>query len=378
MSQLPSGSMHGYLLLADISGYTPFVSQTELDHAQEILADLLETILKRFKLLLAVHKIEGDAIFAYAPDARVIRGETLLELVEATYADFRERMRNVRRHITCTCKACQSIPMLDLKFIIHHGDFVVQHIGGTLELVGSDVNLVHRLLKNHVSENTGWRGYTLITAAALDRMELKPDNLVQGAESYEHLGEVATFTMDMHARYDAFLHERRAVVEEQDAFLTFSVDLPATPPEVWSWMNEPEKRDQIALYPHPVKFIPVLRPGGRTAAGATTHCVHGKNIDMRETVHDWKPFDYYTVEQDSGAMGPVQVTFRFQPSEDGSRTYMMAALKGSVAHLPAFLNRRLLRYFYTHVFNYPSVAVRLKVLLAQSGHPESTDQIPPH
>ncbi len=69
MSSLPSLIQRGYLVLADISGYTSFLSQTELDHAHEILTDLIETILKRFKPILTIHKIEGDAVFAYTPDS---------------------------------------------------------------------------------------------------------------------------------------------------------------------------------------------------------------------------------------------------------------------------------------------------------------------
>ena len=179
MSKLASPIEHGYLLLADISGYTSFLMQTELDHAQEILSDLLTTVLRRTQTLLTIHKIEGDAIFAYAPEAQIVRGETLLELVEAAYTDFRERLRNVRRHTTCTCRACQNIPMLDLKFIVHHGDYVIQDIGGTREMAGSDVNLVHRLLKNHVNEATGWRAYALFTRQSLEHMHLKPEGLAE-------------------------------------------------------------------------------------------------------------------------------------------------------------------------------------------------------
>ena len=156
------------------------------------------------------------------PKSQVVRGETLLELIESTYTDFRERMKNVRRHTTCTCRACQSIPMLDLKFILHYGDFVLQNIGGTPELAGSDVNLVHRLLKNHVADNTGWRAYALFTAVALECMRLRPEDLVEGAESYEHLGEVKIYVMDMHARYDTLMQERHVVVEEKEALLSFS------------------------------------------------------------------------------------------------------------------------------------------------------------
>ena len=56
-------------------------------------------------------------------------------------------MKNVRRHTPCTCRACESIPMLDLKFMTHYGAFALQSIGGTPEIAGSDVNLAHRLMK---------------------------------------------------------------------------------------------------------------------------------------------------------------------------------------------------------------------------------------
>ena len=37
-------AQHGYLVLADISGYTSYLAGVELDHAQGVLTDLLETI----------------------------------------------------------------------------------------------------------------------------------------------------------------------------------------------------------------------------------------------------------------------------------------------------------------------------------------------
>lgn len=363
MSDSPSPIVRGYLVLADISGYTSFLSQTELDHAHEILSDLIETILKRFKPLLTIHKIEGDCVFAYVTDGQISRGETLLELVESTYVDFRERMKNVRRHTTCTCRACQSIPVLDLKFIVHHGEFIKQNIGGAPELAGSDVNLAHRLLKNHVTEATGWRAYALFTWAALECMGIRPEKLFEGVESYEHLGEVRTCTVDLHPRYEALMQARHVVVDDRTAMLTFEADFRAASAVLWSWMNDPEKRRQVSMNPHGLQFIPISRPGGRTGAGATTHCVHGKSVAMRETVLDWKPFDYYTVEQDSGPMGVVQVTFRFEPQEEGRRTHLHAALTGRMGRLPAFICRPLIRFCYTRIFNYPSVAAKLKELV---------------
>jgi len=45
-------TQHGHLLLADISSYTSYVASTELTHSQEILTELLETIIEKFKSLM--------------------------------------------------------------------------------------------------------------------------------------------------------------------------------------------------------------------------------------------------------------------------------------------------------------------------------------
>src|SRR3990172_11805920 len=119
-------TQHGYLVLADISGYTSFVAATELEHAHELLTELLELILSRFMPTLTLSKLEGDGVFAYVPEAKLRRGETLLELIEATYVAFRDRREAVRRRTTCDCNACRAIPTLDLKFIAHHGDYIAQ------------------------------------------------------------------------------------------------------------------------------------------------------------------------------------------------------------------------------------------------------------
>src|SRR5436305_1767235 len=132
-------TQRGYLVLADIAGYTSYSAGVELDHAHDILTDLLEIIVEKFKLVLTISKLEGDAVFAYVATSKMERGETLLELVEATYTAFRDRREGVQRRTTCECNACRAIPTLDLKFFVHHGDFIVQNISGINELVGSDV-----------------------------------------------------------------------------------------------------------------------------------------------------------------------------------------------------------------------------------------------
>jgi len=192
----------GYLVLADISGFTSFVAQTEIDHAHLALSFLLETIMEKLSSLLTIFQLEGDAVFAYAEESQLQEGKSLLELIDQTYLAFREKALALYAGATCPCRACKALPTLDLKFLVHHGEFIIRQVAGVQHLLGTDVNLIHRLSKNHVSESTGWRGYALFTNQGLEHMQTDKASFIQQAESYEHLGEVETYVRDMHVRYE--------------------------------------------------------------------------------------------------------------------------------------------------------------------------------
>jgi len=232
-------TQHGYLVLADISGYTAYLAGVELDHAHEILSDLLEAIVGRFKALLTISKLEGDAVFAYTPEAKLPRGETLLELLESTYIAFRDQVEAVRRRTTCQCNACRAIPTLDLKFFAHHGDYIIQDVAGVKELVGTDVNLAHRLMKNHIAETTGWHAYALLTEKALEHMQVWPEGAHEQTENYEHLGEVKTRSLNLHARYKDITEARRVFITREEADFVHTQDFATPPHVVWDWMNDP-------------------------------------------------------------------------------------------------------------------------------------------
>ena len=193
----------GYLVLADISGYTSFVAKTEIEHADLALSFLLETIVEQISNLLTVCQLEGDAVFAYIEESKLQEVGSLLELVDQTYLAFREKALALYSQATCPCRACRALPTLDLKFILHHGEFLMQKVANVEHLLGTDVNLLHRISKNHVSEATGWKGYALFTDPVLARLRTDKASFVQQSESYEHLGEVETYVMDMHVRYEA-------------------------------------------------------------------------------------------------------------------------------------------------------------------------------
>ena len=192
----------GYLILADISGYTSYVAQTEIEHADMALSYLLETLVERLSSLLTICQLEGDAVFAYLEESKLEQAKPLLELIDQTYLAFREKALALYAGATCPCRACKALPTLDLKFMVHHGEFLLQRVAGVTHLLGTDVNLIHRLAKNGVTESTGWKGYALFTDQVLERMGHGKDDFFKQSESYEHLGNVEVYCMDMHPRYE--------------------------------------------------------------------------------------------------------------------------------------------------------------------------------
>jgi len=325
------GTEHGYLILADISGYTSYLAGVELTHAQDILAELLELIVQRFDPPLSIAKLEGDAVFAHAPQERLPRNETLLELLESTYLAFRDRIDTIRRRTTCDCNACRAIPNLDLKFILHYGEYLLQTVSGNTELVGSDVNLAHRLLKNQVGDVAGWKAYILFTEAGLMQLGIDLDNLHKGIEEYEHLGEIETFSLDLHARYQELIAARRVFISAEEADSVITRTVAATPVVLWEWLNDIQKRLRWENYDD---IRPIGRPGGRLGEGARNHCAHGNNL-VEETILDWRPFEYYTTEYPMAIQSHL-----LEPIPDGTRLSVHFKLK---MPLPRFLTRLIVQ-----------------------------------
>ena len=50
------------IYIPDISGFTKFVTQTEISHSNHIIAELIEIIINANDLNLQISEIEGDAV----------------------------------------------------------------------------------------------------------------------------------------------------------------------------------------------------------------------------------------------------------------------------------------------------------------------------
>ena len=52
----------GLIFIPDISGFTRFVNETEIEHSRLIIQELLETLISANSIGLEISEIEGDAI----------------------------------------------------------------------------------------------------------------------------------------------------------------------------------------------------------------------------------------------------------------------------------------------------------------------------
>ena len=152
------------LILADISGYTSFVSMHRISllHAEQIVTELLEAIISQIEAPLVLNKLEGDAAFLYAragDDAGLAK--LVLDKVLVFFSAFQARQQELIKagEGGCSCEACCNISQLQLKIIAHYGQAVIKQVRHLEELAGSDVILAHRLLKNKVPSNE----YLLLT-----------------------------------------------------------------------------------------------------------------------------------------------------------------------------------------------------------------------
>ena len=156
----------GYLVLVDISGSTGFLAGNELVHAAKAICQLLRATLNANATTLQASKLEGDAIFLYGTEALGLSLNDLLAQVSAFQTAFCRERDYLERTLDCPCRACRSVGSLVIKVVVHIGDFLMEPIGPFCELVGLDVVVAHRLLKNHLSEHE----YLLITKSALDAL----------------------------------------------------------------------------------------------------------------------------------------------------------------------------------------------------------------
>ncbi len=317
----------GCLLLADITGYTQYMGDTELTHAQDVVADLLETIVDAIEPSFQLSKLEGDAAFAYA-NTESVNPSMMMDTVESAYFAFQKRLRDVAHSTTCECNACIRIPSLDLKFFIHDGEYVLRRIARSEELTGPDVILIHRLAKGTAGAKINKPAFAVYTRTTLEAMAMDPAILgfLPHTETFDDIGDVDVFVQDLAVRWTFEKERNRDYVTSAESVHEVSFETSAPPQVVWDYLTDPTKRPQWQRLVDEV----LTMTEGRRGVGTVNHCMHGPDVIV-EHVADWRPFSYITLRYDVAGVENWAWTYQLDSIESGTRLTVRLSDPGSDA-----------------------------------------------
>jgi hypothetical protein len=186
------------LVIADIGGYTSFMKahRADLAHAQDIVARLLEAVIDAAPELTLL-EIEGDAAFFYAwqPAGRGRRSARLAaDQIIAMHRAFHTVQQGIEALNRCTCQGCLQGKQLRVKFVAHLGEVAIQRVKRVSKLVGLDVILIHRMLKNTVPLPEYMLLSEQLFNLADEQIRARTNPLIQ---EFEGLGTVQTYFVDI-------------------------------------------------------------------------------------------------------------------------------------------------------------------------------------
>jgi len=181
------------IFIPDISGFTKFVTKCEINHTNHIISNLINIILDSNPLELKVSEIEGDAVLFYFKGMPP-KKEEIIQQSKRMFIDFHTNLKAMERNFFCKCGSCTTASNLTLKFIVHYGVCKEVPIHNSTKLIGSDVILAHKLLKNNIPE----REYILLSEKYLksqqSKLIIEEDwvDIKSNIENFENFGEIRT------------------------------------------------------------------------------------------------------------------------------------------------------------------------------------------
>lgn len=309
----------GFILIADITGYTSYLTRSELEHAKGTLTELLELLIDHTPPPLIVAQLEGDAVMSYGLREGFVSGQTFIEMIEETYVAFRRAIELMVLNNTCQCNACANVSSLDLKVFLHFGSFAIQELDDREQLVGSDVNLVHRLLKNSVTSTTGISAYVLCTDAAIEALQIEgaTETMTLHVEALDDFGDVEVWIKDMHTVFEENQEDHEFTFAAEEIVDEVETEIPLPQELVWDYVNQSEFRN--ALIGSDRQEVEGRR-NGRISVGSSYQCYHGNRV-ITQTVLEWRPLERVVLQMLlplPGRESHVHFDFRLTPTESGT------------------------------------------------------------
>ncbi|MEX0801481.1 MAG: DUF2652 domain-containing protein [Dehalococcoidia bacterium] len=315
-------SNSGTFVLADIGGYTAFLSEVGIEHAKEITSHLFNGMVKVNRRRWNVGNVEGDCLFLYTDSGE--SPDNFFAHLRGLYEDFRNSIAEIASGSTCRCGACDRSGDLALKFVVHAGEFDTHEIAGREELIGPDVVVAHRLLKNSVP----LREYALLTTPLADVAQASGLPAEPGRDEYQDIGAVEYVYLDLQPVREEFDKSREVYISEEDAVVAVVVEIDAPPEIVWSASVNFDKVPQWA----PTLLELESLSGEEGKVGEVHTCLHGSGVKM---VHRIVAVDEATRRQTERLWNVPFVkeayfTFEARPSSSGTRAGVYYGFKHNI------------------------------------------------
>lgn len=294
MAKADNTPKSAFFVIADISGYTKFMSETEITHAKGILGELFGAIVPVIRAPLSISGLQGDAVFSFAFESDVMTKHFIMDFAEQIYCTFAKLKEKMLMNTSCPCSACNNARDLELKFVVHHGDCIVLETAGRQERAGQDVITAFRLLKNSANERTGLNASMLISCDALRKMDMKEffseDEF--HTENIEHIGALEYVVRDMKQALERRRNSDPIIVSPKDDLLVdeWVTTIPVSPSAAFTMCTRPDMRARW-LGADAVDLSGVNK--GKVEPGTEYQCHHGDQIFPFEIV-DWRPGEYAT------------------------------------------------------------------------------------
>ena len=261
------------ILIPDISGFTEFMTRTELSHGTRAINMLIDAIVNAVGDEYEVAEIEGDAVLMIKKGP-VPSQKDILDICLKIFNGFHFQRKWMQDYKVCPCGACLAIEHLTLKFIVHHGALAELKVGRFIKQSGTEMIVAHRLLKNSIGNNE----YLLLTEKLLqqaaDSSEMTEMQWSSSFDEYSSIGQIDY-------RF-ALLNEARKNVPEppapQNNYRTdntpfLKVPIGANNMEVYmSIMNIPERHTWMPGLRKVEQDMPVVYVG-------STHCCTFDNYE---------------------------------------------------------------------------------------------------
>ena len=208
------------ILIPDISGFTEFMTTTELSHSAKAINILIDAIIKSVEEAYEVSEIEGDAVLLIKKGEAPSRQE-ILDTCLRIFNGFHMQRIWLQQHAICPCGACQAISNLTLKFVVHHGLLAEIKVGRFVKQSGTEMIVAHRLLKNSIASNE----YLLMTEKLLQQSADLPSptemEWINSSEEYTSIGRVDY-------RYALLNEARKKIQEPSQSQDSYEADGPPT------------------------------------------------------------------------------------------------------------------------------------------------------